>query len=60
MVNIFALCKICIELAKKFGQSSGFGIGLALLSTIFWPMVAFGDYKYTGGNKTDLTDHLIR
>jgi uncharacterized membrane protein YoaK (UPF0700 family) len=39
---------LCIDLAKAFGQSPAFGIGLALLPFIFFPMLAFGDARYVG------------
>ncbi|PLX14545.1 MAG: hypothetical protein C0598_00980 [Marinilabiliales bacterium] len=35
-------------LAKSFGQGVGFTIGLLLLSIIFYPMLAFGNYEYKG------------
>lgn len=45
--NIYAIFKIYIELAKKFGQSAGFGVGLALLNPIFMAILAFGkNYVY--------------
>jgi len=47
-VNIFILIVINIAIAEKFGQSSGFGLGLMFLGFIFWPMPAFGDYRYRG------------
>ncbi|HEY3822856.1 MAG TPA: DUF5684 domain-containing protein [Polyangiaceae bacterium] len=31
-----------IEIAKRFGKGAGFGIGLAFLPFIFWPMLGFG------------------
>lgn len=38
-----------IKLAKSFGQSAGFGIGLWLLNPIFTAIVAFSkDIKYIG------------
>ncbi len=38
---------INLELAKKFGQSAGFGIGLALLNPIFMAILAFNkNYVY--------------
>lgn len=46
IANIYALFKIYIEIAKKFGKTSGFGIGMALLSVIFIPLLAFSDSKY--------------
>lgn len=37
-----------IGVAKAFGQSTGYGIGLALLGFIFYPMLAFGSATYQG------------
>lgn len=42
----------CMDTAKAFGKSTGFGIGLLLLSPIFYPILAFGDAKYIY-NETD-------
>ena len=36
---------ISIDMAKSFGKGTGFGIGLALLGFIFYPMLGFGDAK---------------
>jgi len=47
--NIYAVFKIYIELAKKFGQSTAFGFGLALLNPIFMAILAFNkQYVYEG------------
>jgi len=35
-------------LSKSFGQSEGFTVGLLLLSFIFYPILAFGNYQYLG------------
>lgn len=35
-----------INLAHRFSKSTGFGVGLALLSVVFFPILAFGDAKY--------------
>lgn len=48
LLNIVAAFKINIDVAKVFGQGIGFGIGLALLGVIFWPLLGFGDYEYQG------------
>jgi hypothetical protein len=34
------------ELAKAFGKSEGFGIGLVLLPYVFVPMLGFGNAQY--------------
>lgn len=47
-VNIVAAFLIMQDLAKSFGKSSGFGVGLFLLSPIFIPMLGFGDAQYSG------------
>ena len=47
IANIVAAWKICQELAKKFGKSEGFGIGLFSPRThLRSGMLAFGDAKY--------------
>jgi hypothetical protein len=40
-------------LAKSFGKSAGFALGIIFLPFIFCPILAFGDSKYIGpgGNK---------
>ena len=32
----------CIKLAKAYGKETGFGIGLAFLSFVFYPILGFG------------------
>lgn len=48
ILNIYAIFKIYIEIAHKFGKTTGFGIGLIFLNVIFMPMLAFGDATYDG------------
>jgi hypothetical protein len=52
-VNIVAAIIVSIEVAKKFGKSELFGVGLALLGFIFYPMLGFGDAQYQGGKNPD-------
>jgi hypothetical protein len=54
-VNIVIMFIIMIDLAKSFGQSAGFGVGLALLGVIFMPLLAFGNYSYVGPAATPTT-----
>jgi len=49
VVNIVIGIIVALEIAKAFGQGTGFGIGLALLGVIFYPILGFGDAKYQGG-----------
>lgn len=50
-VGIVITLILFLELAKCFGKSAGFGIGLWLLGFIFFPMLGFGDAKYRGPQK---------
>jgi len=50
IVNIVILFIVMIDLAKNFGKGVGFGIGLALLTFIFLPILAFGDAQYQGSS----------
>lgn len=47
-VNIIISILVSLDLARVFGKSSGFGVGLILLPIIFYPILAFGDAEYTG------------
>jgi hypothetical protein len=42
IVSIVAVFIIAIGIAQRFGKSAGFGVGLALLPFIFYPMLGFG------------------
>lgn len=48
IVNIIITLIASLGMAKNFGKSAGFGIGLWLLGPIFIPILAFGDAKYQG------------
>jgi hypothetical protein len=47
-VSIVVGIILCIDLAKSFGKDVAYGIGLALLGFVFFPMLAFGDARYVG------------
>jgi len=47
-VNFIICIILCIDMAKSFGKGAGFGIGLALLGIIFWPILGFGSAQYQG------------
>ena len=49
VVNLVPLFLVSIELARRFGKGTGFGIGLAVLGFIFYPLLGFGDDRYQGG-----------
>lgn len=48
IVNVIFGFMLYIRLAKAFGKSTGFGIGLIFLNFIFMLILAFGDAQYVG------------
>lgn len=55
IVNIIGSFLIFDGLAKSFGKSTGFTLGLVFLGFIFFPILGFGDAQYqgAGGNTYD-------
>lgn len=47
-LNFVALIVTGLGVAKNFGKSEGFGIGLGLLSFIFYPILGFSDAQFVG------------
>jgi len=47
-VNFIVGIILSIDLAKSFGKGVGFGLGLAFLGVIFWPILGFGSAQYQG------------
>ena len=48
LVNIYFAILLCIDVARLYGKTPGFGVGLGLLGFVFWPILGFGDAKYLG------------
>ena len=48
IVSLVIAIMVSIGIAEKFGKGAGYGIGLAFLPFIFFPMLAFGDAVYIG------------
>jgi hypothetical protein len=46
VVNLVVIILVALEIAKKFGQGSGFGVGMALMPVIFYPILGFGNAQY--------------
>lgn len=46
LVNLVITIIVSIDVAKHFGKGVGFGIGLAFLGFIFFPILAWGDAQY--------------
>ena len=53
IVSIVVMFMLMISIAKNFGKEAGFGVGLALLGLIFWPILGFGDAVYAGVDKAE-------
>ncbi len=45
-VNAIVGIIVMIDLAKSFGKSVGFAVGMIFLGIIFFPILAFGDAQY--------------
>ena len=39
---------VSIDVAKRFGKTDAYGVGLALLPFVFFPMLGFGPDRYLG------------
>ena len=46
IANLVAAILVSIAIAEHFGKGAGFGIGLAFLGIVFYPILAFGSAKY--------------
>lgn len=46
--NLVVAILTSLAVAKSYGRSEGFGLGLAFLGPIFWPILGFGDSTYIG------------
>ena len=57
--NIYATFKIFIELAHKFGKSTGFGVATVFFSIICLPILAFGKNNVYKGTTADNTQNQI-
>ena len=46
IVGIVVQVIMCIDIARNFGKGTGFGLGLAFLGFLFFPILGFGDAEY--------------
>jgi hypothetical protein len=46
VVNIIAALLVNVEVAKRFGRSEAFGLGLTIFGFVFYPVLGFSDAKY--------------
>jgi Family of unknown function (DUF5684) len=47
-VNLIIALIVSIDVARNFGKGTGFGLGLALVPYIFFPILGFSDARYLG------------
>lgn len=45
-LNIYAMLMVSLAIAKKFGKTDAYGIGLFLAPFVFYPMLGFGSAVY--------------
>jgi hypothetical protein len=57
LANIVSLWVVSMEVARKFGKSDAYGIGLFFLPFIFYPMLGFGDARYQGRSRSRSRDY---
>ena len=55
IVNLIVGIIASIAFAQKFGKGAGFGVGLAFLGFIFYPILGFGSAKYIGAGEATAT-----
>lgn len=48
VANVVIGVIVLLDMAKVFGKSSGFGLGLIFLAPVFIPILALGDARYLG------------
>ena len=46
LVNVVVAVMASVAVAERFGRSQAFGVGLAFLGFIFYPILGFGESKY--------------
>src|SRR5580698_344568 len=47
VANFVVMVLIVMALAKRFGKSTAFGLGMLFVGFIFYPILGFGDSEYT-------------
>lgn len=48
IVSLVIWVVVSVDIAKAYGKGTGFGVGLALLPFIFFPVLGFSDAQYQG------------
>ena len=50
IVNLAVAIVLSIDIARHFGKGAGFGVGLAFLGPVFYPILGFGSAEYGSGH----------
>jgi hypothetical protein len=51
VVQLYASYKIVAGVARSFDRGIGFALGLLFLGFVFFPLLGFGDYRYSPPNR---------
>lgn len=54
LINFVAWILVSIDISKNFGQGALFGLGVAFLAPIFYPLIGFGGYRYRAGGGANM------
>lgn len=54
VVQVIAAILVNLEVARRFGKSEAFGLGLALLGFVFYPILGFSSDQYQEGEAAAL------
>ncbi len=58
VVNLIVAVVLSMDIAKHFGKGAGFGVGLAFLGFIFYPILGFGGAQYDGHGSHDMSHDM--
>lgn len=48
IVNLIVAIVVALDIARNFGKSGLFGLGIAFFPFVFYPILGFGSSRYTG------------
>lgn len=46
--NLIAAILVNVEVAKRFGKTEAFGVGMSVFGFVLYPLIGFGRYGYDG------------
>jgi hypothetical protein len=55
VVQLAAAILVNLEVARRFGKSESFGLGLTLLGFVFYPLLGFGSDRYQEGEAAPIS-----